>query len=107
MLLTSSLKLSDEGRGPAKANVLPSSLWGIINSSPHTSFSTAVISGSDTNSESSTITGFLSSTAKRITFLEEEEDAIVVLGILGVLEVDGDEQVAAEKRKLKNFKTKI
>jgi hypothetical protein len=40
-------------------------------------------------------------------FLEEEEDAIVVLGVLGVLEVDGDEQVAAAKRKLKSFKTNL
>ncbi|KAK2455700.1 hypothetical protein QL285_003126 [Trifolium repens] len=63
MLPTSSLKLSDEGRGPAKARVLPSSLWGIISSSPHKLSSTEVISGSDTNSESSMITGSLSSTA--------------------------------------------
>jgi hypothetical protein len=34
-----------------------------------------------------------------ITFLEEDEEAIVVLVVLDVLEVDGDEQVAAAKRK--------
>jgi hypothetical protein len=34
-----------------------------------------------------------------ITFLEEEDEAIVVLRVLGVLEVDGDEQVVAAKRK--------
>jgi hypothetical protein len=34
-----------------------------------------------------------------ITFLEEDEEAIVVLVVLDVLEVDGDEQVVAAKRK--------
>jgi hypothetical protein len=39
-----------------------------------------------------------------ITFLEEDEEAIVVLVVLDVLEVDGDEQVAAAKRKQKASK---
>jgi hypothetical protein len=36
-----------------------------------------------------------------VTFLEEEDEAIVVLRVLGVLEVDGDEQVGDSKRSLK------
>jgi hypothetical protein len=36
-----------------------------------------------------------------VTFLEEEDEAIVVLRVLGVLEVDGDEQVGNSKQSLK------